>query len=190
LLVGQKSGVMWALDPDAEGKVVWQTRVGKGGVLGGILWGSAVDADKVYVPLSDYALLGPTEGGDPNIGGGLFALRIATGEKVWHARPEKPKCTGTLGCTPAQMAPATVIPGAVFSGSMDGHLRAYNTSDGAVICDFDTARDVKTVNGVKAHGGSMSSSGPVIVDGMVYVNSGYGALGGMPGNALLAFSAE
>ena len=190
LLVGQKSGVMWGLDPDAEGKVVWQTRLGKGGVLGGIMWGPAADAEKVYVPLSDYTLLGPVEGGDPKIGGGLFALRIDTGEKVWYAPPEKPACIGTLGCTPAQMAAATLIPGAVFSGSMDGHLRAYNTADGTKIWDFDTARDFPTVNGVKAHGGSMSGSGPVVSGGMLYVNAGYGALGGMPGNVLLAFSAE
>lgn len=190
LLVGQKSGVMWALDPDAQGKVVWQTRIGKGGVLGGIMWGPAADAEKAYVPLSDFTLLGPTEGGDPNKGGGLFALRIATGDKAWYVPPEKPRCTGTLGCTPAQMAPATLIPGVVFSGSMDGHLRAYDTSDGAVIWDFDTAHEFPAVNGVKAHGGSMSASGPVVVGGMLFVNSGYGALGGMPGNVLLTFSPE
>jgi polyvinyl alcohol dehydrogenase (cytochrome) len=73
---------------------------------------------------------------------------------------------------------------------MDGHLRAYNTSDGAVIWDFDTLRDFPTVNGVKAHGGSLSASGPVVTGGMLYVQSGYGALGGMPGNVLLAFAAE
>ncbi len=190
LLVGQKSGVMWALDPDAKGAVVWQMRIGKGGVLGGIMWGPAAGAEKVYVPLSDFAMRGPTEGGDPNLGGGLFALRIATGEKAWYAPPEKPKCVGTTGCTPAQMAPATLIPGVVFSGSMDGHLRAYDTADGAVIWDFDTGREFTTVNGVKAHGGSMSASGAVAAGGMLFVNSGYGSLGGMPGNALLAFSAE
>lgn len=190
LLVGQKSGVMWALDPDAEGKVVWQQRLGKGGVLGGILFGPAADAEKVYVPLSDYTIVGPLEGGDPKVGGGLFALRIPTGEKVWTALPPEPKCIGTLGCTPAQMAPATLIPGVVFSGSMDGHLRAYNTADGKVIWDFDTLRDFPTINGVKAHGGSMSASGPVVTGGMLFVQSGYGALGGMPGNVLLAFGVE
>jgi polyvinyl alcohol dehydrogenase (cytochrome) len=88
------------------------------------------------------------------------------------------------------MAPATLIPGVVFSGSMDGHLRAYNTSDGAVIWDFDTLLYFTTVNGVKARGGSMSASGPVVTAGMLFVNSGYGALGGMPGNVLLAFGVE
>src|ERR1039458_4220254 len=190
LLVGQKSGVMWALDPDAPGNVVWQKRLGKGGVLGGIMWGPAADAEKVYVPLSDFTMRGPIEGGDPKLGGGLFALRIASGEKAWYAPPKEPKCAGTLGWTPAKMAPATLIPGVVFSGSMDGHLRAYNTSDGAVIWDFDTLRDFTTVNGVKARGGSMSASGPVVTGGMLFVNSGYGALGGMPGNVLLAFGLD
>jgi polyvinyl alcohol dehydrogenase (cytochrome) len=190
LLVGQKSGVMWALDPDAKGNVVWQKRLGKGGVLGGIMFGPAADAEKVYVPLSDYTVRGPLDGGDPKLGGGLFALRIPTGDQAWYTPPEEPKCVGTLGCTPAQMAPATLIPGVVFSGSMDGHLRAYNTADGAAIWDFDTLRDFDTVNGVKARGGSMSASGPVVTGGMLFVNSGYGALGGMPGNVLLAFGVD
>lgn len=190
LLVGQKSGVMWALDPDAKGNVVWQKRLGKGGVLGGIMFGPAADSANVYVPLSDYTMRGPIEGGDPKIGGGLFALRIEDGERVWHAPPPEAKCIGTLGCTPAQMAAATLIPHVVFSGSMDGHLRAYNTADGTVIWDFDTLREFATANGVKASGGSMSASGPVVAGGMLYVNSGYGALGGMPGNVLLAFAAE
>lgn len=184
LLVGQKSGVVSALDPDDKGKIVWQTGVGHGGVLGGVLWGSAADTDNLYVPVSDWNMM------DPKAGGGLFALRISTGEKIWHAAPQKPACSGKSGCTPAQMAAATVIPGAVFSGSMDGHLRAYSTADGNILWDFDTLRDFETVNGVKARGGSMSGTGPVISAGMVYVNSGYSQVGGMPGNVLLAIGVE
>jgi polyvinyl alcohol dehydrogenase (cytochrome) len=86
------------------------------------------------------------------------------------------------------MAPATLISGAVFSGSMDGHLRAYSTSDGKIIWDFDTLRDFDTVNGVKAHGGSMNATGPTIAGGMMFVNSGYAQLTGMAGNVLLAFT--
>jgi polyvinyl alcohol dehydrogenase (cytochrome) len=185
LLVGQKSGIVHALDPDKEGEIVWQVRIGKGGALGGIMWGSAADDKNMYVPLSDW----PTSK-DPGAPGGLFALSIATGEKVWIAPPVTPACAGKSGCSPAQMAPATLIPGAVFSGSMDGHLRAYSTADGSILWDYDTLRDFDTVNGVAAKGGSMSASGPTIANGMLYVNSGYGALGGMPGNVLLAFSGE
>jgi polyvinyl alcohol dehydrogenase (cytochrome) len=49
-------------------------------------------------------------------------------------------------------------------------------------------RDFETVNGVKARGGSLSATGPVLANGMMFVNSGYGTLGGMPGNVLLAFA--
>jgi len=84
----------------------------------------------------------------------------------------------------------TVIPGVVFSGSLDGHLRAYSTTDGRVIWDFDTAREFTTVNGVSGRGGAINGPGPTAVGGMLFVNSGYGFLGQMPGNVLLAFAAE
>jgi polyvinyl alcohol dehydrogenase (cytochrome) len=83
-----------------------------------------------------------------------------------------------------------MIPGVVFSGSVDGHLRAYAASDGKIVWDFDTARDYETVNGVRARGGSMDGAGPAVAGGVLYVNSGYGAWGGMPGNVLLAFSVD
>lgn len=186
LLVGQKSGIVHALDPDKQGAVVWQVRIGKGGALGGIMWGSAADDTNLYVPLSDWTA--GKVGEASSSGGGLFALKISTGEKAWFAPPAKPGCAGRSGCSPSQMAPATAIPGAVFSGSMDGHLRAYAASDGKVIWDFDTLREFETVNGVPAKGGSLNASGPTISGGMLFVNSGYGALGGMAGNVLLAFS--
>jgi polyvinyl alcohol dehydrogenase (cytochrome) len=184
LVAGQKSGMVHALDPDKGGKIAWQVRIGKGGALGGIEWGLAADDRNVYAALSDQ---NPR---DPAAGGGLFALLLATGEKAWYAAAPKPACLGKSGCTAAQMAPVTAIPGAVFSGSMDGHLRAYKASDGALLWDFDTLRDFDTVNGVKAHGGSLNATGPTIYRGMLYVNSGYGALGGMGGNVLLAFGLE
>jgi polyvinyl alcohol dehydrogenase (cytochrome) len=87
LVVGQKSGVVHALDPDQEGKILWQTRVGKGGPLGGIMWGSAADQDHVYVANSDVRF---SPGGyktlDPNAGGGLFALDLATGKFLCRCR--------------------------------------------------------------------------------------------------------
>ena len=188
LVVGQKSGIVHGLDPDKRGEILWQVRIGRGGALGGIMWGSAAAGDAVYVPLSDFG--GPRAADGSVVGGGLFALKIATGEKVWYAPPVKPACQGKSGCSPSQMAPATAIPGAVFSGSMDGHLRAYSMADGATIWDFDTLQPFDTVNGVPGKGGSLSASGSTIAGGMLFVNSGYGALGGMPGNVLLAFSVD
>ena len=73
---------------------------------------------------------------------------------------------------------------------MDGHLRAYSTEDGKVLWDFNTVREFTAVNGVKANGGALDGPGPVIVNGMVFVNSGYARFGGAPGNVLLAFEAQ
>jgi polyvinyl alcohol dehydrogenase (cytochrome) len=143
LIAGQKSGVVHAIDPDREGAVRWQVRVGRGGTLGGIQWGSAADAANVYVALSDLGRI-PVEGtqataADPAVGGGMFALGLADGKRLWYTAPAA--CPpGRARCSPAQLAAVTAIDGAVFSGSLDGHMRAYSTKDGAVIWDFDTAR--------------------------------------------------
>ncbi len=182
LVVGQKSGVVYALDPDRKGETVWQVRVGKGGALGGVEWGTAADETAVYVPVSDVTT--------PATAGGLFALRLDSGEKVWNAPPPRLDCKPGIGCNPAQSAAVTAIPGVVFSGSVDGHLRAYSTKDGAIVWDFDTQREFATVNRVQAKGGSLDGPGPVVAGGMLYVNSGYGMWAGAPGNVLLAFSAD
>jgi polyvinyl alcohol dehydrogenase (cytochrome) len=185
LIVGQKSGMVHGLDPDAEGRIVWQMRVGQGSELGGVEWGPAADEAHVYVANSDVI------GKKRDEAGGLYALKLATGEKVWFA-PPKPECNdaGKRGCTGAQSAAVTVIPGVVFSGGIDGHIRAYSASDGAVLWDFDTVREYDAVNGEKGKGGSLDAAGPTIVDGVLYVNSGYGLFRGMPGNVLLAFSVD
>jgi polyvinyl alcohol dehydrogenase (cytochrome) len=188
LIASQKSGVVYALDPDHTGKILWQTRVGKGGPLGGIEWGSAADADKVYVAVSDTSWLANGDS-DPASGGGIFALRLSTGDQVWH-QPPSTACQNRKNCTPAQLAAVSGIPGIVFSGALDGHLQAYSTEDGHVVWDFDTVRDFPTVNGVPAHGGAINGPGPTIATGMLYVNSGYGKFGEMPGNVLLAFSVD
>ena len=127
LIVGQKSGVVHALDPAQMGKIVWQTRLGHGGALGGIEWGSAVDDENIYVALSDI------NSRKPETGGGMFALRLATGEKVWSTPAPKPACIGKHGCSAAQMAAVTLIPGVAFSGSMDGHIRALDTDCGEFV---------------------------------------------------------
>lgn len=180
LTLGQKSGIVYGIAPDDEGKVLWQVRAGKGGELGGIEWGSAADDRHIYVPVSD--VLHP-----PAEAGGLFAFDLATGARVWHTPAPALACSGGPGCSGAQSAAISVIPGAVFSGAIDGHLRAYSTEDGTVLWDFDTMRPFDTVNGVKAQGGSIDAAGPVIVDGIVLTNSGYGQWLGRPGNVLLAF---
>jgi polyvinyl alcohol dehydrogenase (cytochrome) len=196
LVIGQKSGMAHGLDPDKQGEVLWQTRVGKGGKLGGSQWGSAADGENMYIAVSDLEFSGMTPDSSspqgfrvdlaPDKGGGLFALRLATGAQAWSTKPVL--CGDRKRCSPAQSAAVTALPGVVFSGSVDGHLRAYSSTDGKVVWDVDTVREYQTVNGLKANGGSLDGPGPVIAGGMLYVNSGYGQWGGMPGNVLLAFS--
>jgi polyvinyl alcohol dehydrogenase (cytochrome) len=190
LLAGQKSGVVWAVDPDKNGEVMWETRVGQGGINGGVQWGMASDGEYVYAAASDAVATRTATARilDPKVGGGLTALKIADGSTVWRAAP--PPCTDRPNCSPAQSAALTAIPGVVFSGSLDGHLRAYSTRDGAVIWDVDTIRSYDTVNGVTASGGAIDGPGAVVSGGMVFVNSGYMRFGGTPGNVLLAFATK
>jgi polyvinyl alcohol dehydrogenase (cytochrome) len=190
MILTQKSGAVYAVDPDKQGEVIWQAQIGKGGVLGGIQWGAAVDSERLYAALSDEAFLdsGKENDLDPNAGGGMFALKLENGGRAWEA-PAIP-CDAHRPCSPAQQAAVTVIPGVVFSGSLDGHLRAYATEDGQILWDYDTIRDYATVNGVAGRGGSLNVAGPVIVDGTVFAISGYDQVGGTPGNVLLTFSPE
>ena len=192
LLAGQKSGVVHAFDPDHEGRKLWSATIGRGGELGGIEWGSATDGVLMFVPLSDITFKDPKARGrgglSSEVGGGLFALRVADGKQAWMARPNG--CGDRPSCSPALSAPAAVAAGAIFSGSIDGHFRAFSTSDGRVLWDFDTAREFETVNGAKGTGGSIDVGGPAIANGVVVTTSGYGQWGGMRGNVLLVFSPD
>jgi polyvinyl alcohol dehydrogenase (cytochrome) len=178
IVIGQKSGVGYGMDPDRQGKVIWRYKVGEGSMFGGIEWGSAVDGAYAYFANSDISLAKP---------GGLHAVKLATGERVWYAAPAPLKCSSGDGCNAAQSAALTVIPGIVFSGSNDGALRAYSTKDGTIVWEFDSNRAFDTLNGVPARGASMMQAGPTVAGGMLYVNSGYGDHGGRSGNVLLAF---
>jgi polyvinyl alcohol dehydrogenase (cytochrome) len=185
LVIGQKSGLVHALDPDREGARVWVTRAGQGSTLGGIEWGMAADDTTVYAPISNAYGVGG------RLPGGITAIDIATGRVRWSAPPITVDCSfGARGCGGAQSQAATLIPGAVLSGAQDGHLRAYAADSGRVIWDFDTAHEFPSVNGVPAIGGSLDHGGAVVVDGVLYVLSGYGRLHGQPGNLLLALSVD
>ena len=134
----------------------------------------------MYVPVSDVLQADA---------GGLHAIGIGSGERIWHTPAPAPRCTGAgQGCSSAQSAAISVIPGVVFSGAVDGQLRAYDSTDGRIIWTVDTARDFATVNGVAASGGSIDGPGPTIAGGMVFVGSGYGRWRGRPSNVLPAFA--
>ncbi len=183
LLAGQKSGMLYALRPDT-GAFLWKTQVGDGGTLGGIEWGFAVDSQRAYVALSNAAEKKAGEAG------GIAAVDIADGKIKWRTPPSGDTCRGRAGCNTGQPAAVSAIAGMVFSASLDGHLRGYEAETGQVIFDSDTAKEFPTINGVKASGGSMNGPGSTIANGMLYVSSGYGSLGYMPGNVLLAFSVD
>ena len=180
LVLPQKSSMAYAMDPDQQGKVLWQVRLGKGSGLGG-MWGAAVEGDRAYIGTADLLTETP---------GGVHALNLKDGSIAWAAPRPKGLCAGQLGCSTGQGAALTAIPGAVLSGAMDGGVRAYSTRTGKVIWLYDTAREFKTVNGVKANGGSIDEASPIVAGGMLFVNSGNGSFVGHTGNVLLAFGLE
>jgi polyvinyl alcohol dehydrogenase (cytochrome) len=199
LLAGQKSGMVYALDPEKKGTLLWEVRVAARapnvGPSVGVQWGMATDGQNVYAATSASGRTPPKDPLDtrrnildPGQGGGLTALRVRDGSKAWYAPPIVCAPNAPSGCSPAQSAAVTAIPGMVFSASMDGHLRGYSAEDGKVVWDFDTSREFQTVNGIKAKGGSIDGPGPVVANGMLFINSGYSRFGGLPGNVLLALA--
>lgn len=194
ILAGQKSGILWALDPADKGKIIWQKRLSPGSALGGVEFGPAADEDKVYVAISDVIV--PPATAKP----GLYALKVSDGSEAWSAPAPRTTCRWTnYYCNPAMSQAVTAIPGVVFAASMDGHFRAYAANDGKVIWEYDTAgKALTSVLGKQVYGGVMDGAGPTVAGGMVYVHSGYAGrqtsntndLSGREGNVLIAFSVD
>jgi polyvinyl alcohol dehydrogenase (cytochrome) len=187
LVAGQKSGDAMAIDPNS-GETLWRTRVGRGGVQGGIHFGIAAEGPIAYIPINDMAYPEDVTRYKFKIPArpGIFALEAETGEVRWENLADD-ICDGMQFCNPGISSAVTAIPGAVIAGHLDGRLRIYDADDGTVLWEYDTRQTVETVSGAPAHGGSMSGGGPTVADGMLYVNSGYGIYFHMPGNVLLAF---
>jgi len=181
IVLPQKSAIAYALDPDNKGAIVWTHKFGEGSGLGG-QWGGAYDGTRAYFGLADFLAPKP---------GGMNAVNLADGKPLWHVGPQPMLCGEKRpGCGPGQGGALTAIPGAVLNSALDGGIRAYSATDGSILWLYNTLQDYVTVNGVKAKGGSMDGNGPIVADGMVFVNSGYGGLVGTPGNVLLAFGLE
>ena len=191
LFAGQKSGTLWALDPDAGGKLLWSREFGKGSPIGGIHWGIAFDGQRVFAPIHKFP--GPN-GEDANQVPGLHAVDATTGEVRWSytsvadcsgdRKARVPTCATNIGLSGA---PA-VIDDVVVEGSVDGGLRAFDAATGAVRWSFDTARPYAGVNGVQGHGGAIDNASIIATNGYLFVNSGYGLMGGQrAGNVFLAF---
>ncbi|MEX2149570.1 MAG: PQQ-binding-like beta-propeller repeat protein [Steroidobacteraceae bacterium] len=191
LLAGQKSGDVYALDLANRGEPVWQHKVGRGGIQGGVHFGMALHDQRLFVPISDMRnehVEGKTY--DQEARPGLYALDVTTGKLLW-SQPADDVCAGREFCDSGISAAITVMPGVVLAGHMDGRLRAYDSETGGVLWQYDTTREVKTTDGGTAHGGSFGGgAGPVVRDGMLFAASGYGIYFHMPGNVLFAFGAK
>ena len=192
LLAGQKSGVVHGIDPDS-GKRVWLQKLSDGSALGGVHWGMAVAGQRLFVPIADPDFPAPNYLPRP----GVHALDVTTGEILWSHRAERgckldpasaadgpwPACPFAYGYSAAATAAADVV----FAPALNGRIHAFRASDGLLLWEYDTVREYQAVNGVSTHGGAIDNAGVALADDMLFVQSGYGMFGQMPGNALLAF---
>lgn len=206
LLAGQKSGEVFALDPDRDGAVVWRHRVGSGSSNGGVHHGMAADGKLVYVPIADPERKLPGYVPKP----GVYALDVADGEMAWShpvqrgckfdpadaplvglaemaqgksQRSPWPDCSYYYG----HSAAAVVANGVVYSGALDGKLRLLDARNGSLLRIFETQRPFQGGNGVAGHGGAIDVGGAIVADDQLFVVSGYGMFGQMPGNMLLVY---
>jgi len=187
LLAATKDGVVYALDPDQKGKVIWQTRVGRvmsivGPSFGGVEHGIATDGEKAYVPISDVDVIEDVSYG------AMLAVDLMSGEIVWRNDAGEDWCDGKPNrCHNSLSSAPTVAGDAVFAGATDGVLRAYDIDTGEILWAYDTVAPIDGVNGLQGSGGSITRGGTAIINGMFFQTSGYGQGLGMPGNVLYAF---
>src|SRR5690606_30596649 len=186
VLAGQKNGVVWALDPD-DGELLWNTKVGPGGAMGGIHWGMAFDGRRVFAANNQSS--GPTADGNAP---GLHALDVNTGSVLWsylhqpdcsgERRDNLPSCDRNWGMSAATL----LVDGAVVQGANDGYVKVFDSRSGEPIFSAGTGRPFETLSGVEARCGAIDNSSIWAADGTLFVQSGYGLMG-VPGNVLLAF---
>lgn len=194
LFAGQKSAMVFAYDPDAQGKPLWATRVGKGGALGGIHWGIASDGERVYVTNNDRPAVLKDVNPEDKLAPGLYALDAMTGALVWSVPTPGERCETydrasrreRGACLAANSAAPVVAGDLVFAGDLNGVLRAHDAATGRILWTFDSDREFDTINGVTGRGGSIDGPAPVVHDGQVFVSSGYSAFGQKPGNVFIA----
>jgi polyvinyl alcohol dehydrogenase (cytochrome) len=206
LLAGQKSGEVFALDPDRNGAVVWRKRVGSGSSNGGVHHGMATDGKRVYVPVADP---------ERKIAGyvpkpGVYALNVDDGALRW-SQPVQRGCTFDPADAPlvglAEMAKgkserspwpecsyyyghsaaAVVANGVVYAGALDGKLRMFDAGNGKILRAIDTKVPYQATNGIAGHGGAIDVGGAVVNGDQLFILSGYGMFGQMPGNMLLVY---
>ncbi|MEX0965487.1 MAG: PQQ-binding-like beta-propeller repeat protein [Pseudohongiellaceae bacterium] len=182
LIAGSKGAVVFGLDPDNDGAVLWQTRVGRGSPLGGVHWGMTFIGDTVFVPVSDRI-----PGGSAPAQPGLHAIDMKTGALLWYAQaPDRCESSG-FTCSNAYSAAATAIEDLVIVGALNGVVFAHDKDSGEVVWELDTKVDYDTVNNVPASGGAIDATGPVISGDYMVLNSGYAQFGQLAGNAVIVY---
>ncbi|MCZ6830647.1 MAG: PQQ-binding-like beta-propeller repeat protein, partial [Gammaproteobacteria bacterium] len=208
VLAGQKSGVVFALDPDNKGRLLWRQRLSQGTTNGGIHWGMASDGERLFVPVADPERSIPGYVPKP----GIYALAVSSGEMLWHypvsrgcqidpadapriglaemralrgePRSPWPACSWYYGHSAATL----LANGVVYAGALDGKLRMLDAASGKLLQLLDTNHAYTGFNGVSGHGGAIDLSGVALQGKRLFVLSGYGVFGQMPGNILLAYA--
>lgn len=188
ILAGQKSGMVYAMDPERSGEMIWKRQVGRGGIMGGIHWGMATDGTILFVPISDLSVY-PWDAHKP-AQSGMHALHANSGRPIWKTLTENVCGDVKWRCSPGISAAATLGSGLVFGGGLDGMLRAFDATTGKILWETNTNRTFEAVNGIEAEGGSLDSDGPVLVGDRLLVTSGYDKWGQKFGNVLLAFKVK
>jgi polyvinyl alcohol dehydrogenase (cytochrome) len=202
VLGGQKSGDLWAMDPDT-GKLVWHRQLGTGWAMGGIHWGIAADETHVYAPITSpgehlpaQTIAGrsfPERKPDASIRTGVYAVNLADGSIDWSfeitpdCTPERRKFVDRCQHVYGPSAAPAVIGDYLIVGALDGRMYMLDRKTGALTWQYDTAREFATLNGVEANGASIDNAGIIAVNGLLILSSGYGLFGQGPGNVLLAF---
>ncbi|HEY5645471.1 MAG TPA: PQQ-binding-like beta-propeller repeat protein [Pseudomonadales bacterium] len=188
LIAGQKSAEIHAMQPDT-GERIWTTRLGRGGIIGGVHWGLAANETLglIFAPISDKKIMGFPSPGEA--APGLYALDVETGEQQWrYARPsrcDEQECV--FGLSAAIIAANDIV----VAGSMDGFLEIVAADTGALLWSHDAWQEYDAVNGVTATGGAFDAHGPMLADDLLIVSAGYSYVGSQRGgNALLVFQVE
>ena len=189
VVAGQKDGRVFALDWETGENKLWEVKLGRGSIQGGVHFGMAADGTTVYVPINDMNDTRNGEWLDPELARpGVSAVNAVTGEVLWSHVQENVCGEGRPFCDPGVSAAITATDGAVIAGHLDGIIRIYDRDSGEIIWSYNTTTPVTGTNGVIARGGGMSGSGPALGAGHMVINSGYGLYNHEAGNALLVFA--
>ncbi len=189
VVAGQKDGRVFALDWETGQNKLWEVKLGRGSIQGGVHFGMAADGTTVYVPINDMNDTRNGEWLDPELARpGVSAVDAVTGEVLWSHVQENVCGEGRPFCDPGVSAAITATDSAVIAGHLDGIIRIYDRDSGEIIWSYNTTTPVTGTNGVIAQGGGMSGSGPALGAGHMVINSGYGLYNHEAGNALLVFA--